>query len=485
MFKSNRVSLIVEIFIFFLLVIFYLQHSLILSTPLKFYSTFIPYRLQTDAFLQGKISLSQQPFGLPWDYAWVGDHGIHEAWGLGVPLLRLPFEWIAKQCGLDPFPDRVVLIIYLFFMIFCLNIALRLLLRNFGILIHSPLAVFIRFYLIGWFLICPPISWLIQNFLAFEEPVFYGCLYSYILLSLLIIHTVRPTKAVFFSLCLLAGLAWLIRPTLVFYGLVTFIFVLIQTFQKRNNISLIVMGILCFSFGFCVDLWFNYLRFGSILEFGYSVTVDNNPIEMYAHKFGFPFSREPFFSSFKELVGALFFNYSWESKTIRYRVHAASSFYNLSHLIVLVVGFISLSFISLNIYIKKRVGLLVSQNIQIVWILLSWGSVCFLTIFFFYLRCSGLEPRYFSEFAVAFNAILIALILMGVSYIKSNWSGKQGKNSLIIFFLFTGILFFFNNGNFFIYKNKNNNSSSTDRKGVVKLVVTFNKEILVRPSVPE
>ncbi len=70
------------------------------------YSSSLQYRLQTEALLRGKLALSENPMDLDHDFAW-SQQGVHQVWGLGVPLWRLPLEAVAKLLGFDAFPDRI------------------------------------------------------------------------------------------------------------------------------------------------------------------------------------------------------------------------------------------------------------------------------------------------------------------------------------------------------------------------------------------
>ena len=254
--KTKYLSLILELILFFSLIVFYSFHSLLISEPLKFYSTSIPHRLQTNALLQGKLSLSPQPFGIPVDFIWAGQHGMHQNWGLGVPLLRLPFEWGARLCSLGLFPDRLIIIFYLVLMLLAINISLKLVFTSVGIPPHSVVGVLIRFYLIAWILFSPPMSSLIQSGLdVYKETILYGCIYSYILLSLLLIYLRRPSDKIFVLLCLASGFAWLIRATLIVYGLVTFIFTVLHAYQTNEG----YVYLLLVSF---VSVWGYLLNYG-------------------------------------------------------------------------------------------------------------------------------------------------------------------------------------------------------------------------------
>ena len=63
------------------------------------YSSSVPYRLQTEALWRGRQALSENPMDL--------DHDLTQVWGLGVSLRILPFEATAKLLGLEDFPDRI------------------------------------------------------------------------------------------------------------------------------------------------------------------------------------------------------------------------------------------------------------------------------------------------------------------------------------------------------------------------------------------
>src|SRR5690242_5644947 len=71
------------------------------------FSPSLAHRLQTEAMLRGALALQATPHGQMADWAW--GNGSQHVWGLGVALLRLPFEAIAKVAGQVGFPDRITL----------------------------------------------------------------------------------------------------------------------------------------------------------------------------------------------------------------------------------------------------------------------------------------------------------------------------------------------------------------------------------------
>src|SRR5881398_3054383 len=74
------------------------------------YSGDFSYRLQTQAFLRGALALQPVPHGLRYDWAW--GHGAQQVWGLGMPLVRLPFEAAARRFGAFGFPDGICFLIF-------------------------------------------------------------------------------------------------------------------------------------------------------------------------------------------------------------------------------------------------------------------------------------------------------------------------------------------------------------------------------------
>ena len=78
----------------------------------KWYSSNWYFHLQTTRLLEGRLAIEPMPENLYHDFSWA--HGVQQHWGLGVPMLRLPFEWLALRLGYRGFPDRLVLLGFLF-----------------------------------------------------------------------------------------------------------------------------------------------------------------------------------------------------------------------------------------------------------------------------------------------------------------------------------------------------------------------------------
>ena len=72
------------------------------------YSQNTHHRTQVDSLLSGSLALSHEPWSLTYDICW-SQGGVHQVWGLGIPLWRVPLEALARVFGAGGFPDRLAL----------------------------------------------------------------------------------------------------------------------------------------------------------------------------------------------------------------------------------------------------------------------------------------------------------------------------------------------------------------------------------------
>src|SRR6266436_7050770 len=90
--------------------IVYACSSLLLSGLIpewgRWYSERPQHREQVDAFLRGSLAVSQSPSALGLGLAW-SEAGVHQVWGLGVPLWHLPFVACSRLFGAADFPDML------------------------------------------------------------------------------------------------------------------------------------------------------------------------------------------------------------------------------------------------------------------------------------------------------------------------------------------------------------------------------------------
>ena len=289
------------------------------------YSSSVPYRMQTEALLRGKLALSENPVDLDHDLAW-SQQGVHQVWSIGVPLWRLPLEVVAKLLGFDAFPDRIAFGLFAALVAF---LALRVWTtawlsnsqqqRPSDLVWRSIVGFGVGFLLLLMF---PPFLNLLQTRGAvWEEAVAYEYLFGVLLLMLLLAFSQRPTARGWYWLCALAGLGGLIRPPLVFYGFSTMAVALWiwigdaktnkeaqerQTKSRRQVGFVALGGVLLFCMGGGLLWGTNRLRFGDGFEFGHKLNMQDMHGSLYSTKFDYPFEEEPWARAAAELLGALF-----------------------------------------------------------------------------------------------------------------------------------------------------------------------------------
>jgi len=442
--RHRVLNLFLEIFVFIVLLCILNEYSNLQLNASKLYSSSIAHRLQTNALLQGKIELSPWPFGCGHDFVWLG-HGVQQNWGMGVPLLRLPFEWLGRLCGLSAFPDRLVLLFYLVLTVIVLNRSLTLIfdrLKDF-----KRMSFVMRWTVIGWILFCPAFGALLWRPLVYDETIFYGCLLSFSLLGLFWRYIVEQDDRIFFWLCLLAGFAWLIRPTLIFYGLTTAALSLTCKFLYKYNLRHMVAGFLIFIAAAAIGLWFNDVRFGSIFDFGYDGSLTGVAGINYVQRFDSPMHHLCFSAAFKELIGALFFHNPWKSEALRWRWYYFPD-YNFSHVFLLGLGAVFLCMRAWQGLVQKTQSLHDPVLARIIDLSLWWGFISCGLFFAFYLRTPALECRYLSEFSPAFCAVGAAVLLEGLS-VQTIYKNKKLAG---IFFAGVAAVCFFNDREFFDFQ---------------------------------
>ena len=383
----------------------------------EWYSPSPHYRHQTDSLLQGRLSLSQSPMDTAHDLTW-SEGGVHQVWGLGVPIWRLPFEAIARVCGFPAFPDRLSLAAAL-----ALWAAIVL-----GLLSparhpsETPETSHGRNSLIvGLILLCPVFVELFNSkFWVYEEAVAYEYLFGTGILVALLRHLRAPTFRGSVFIAVLAGLGPLIRPTLIFYGIGTVAALILVQPKARTLRGIIAVG-LAFAMGPFLVLATNHLRFGHPMEFGHQLNLQHLFGSMYATRFDHPFAKEPLTSSARELIGLLFGTpalndfdlyrqgfFPAQSPTVRWR-NLYLRTYDVSWLVGMVAG---AGFAARSImFLRSSAPSGDRTRHQGVVTAAIWSLCATIPLCGFYLRNEVISSRYLIDFAPAFVAALSALIL--------------------------------------------------------------------------
>jgi len=199
----------------------------------QWYSESEHHRAQVNALLQGRLALSHDPARLDFDLAWA-EGGVHQVWGLGVPLWRLPFELVVRLVGTEGFPDMLAFAAALALAAWALWQALLggLWRRANGDslpeavaaqrLADGDSAAWVAWLIgaSGLALLFPPfLNLLSAQFAIYQEVIAYEYVFGVVLIACLMALVQWPTVGRYWGLCALAGLGGLVRPTLVLHGI--------------------------------------------------------------------------------------------------------------------------------------------------------------------------------------------------------------------------------------------------------------------------
>jgi hypothetical protein len=387
------------------------------------------YRAQVDALLAGRLALTTAPEGLVHDLAWTPT-GVHQVWGLGVPLWQAPFEAVGRAIGIAPFPDRVPLVVWLAVMLLVVTRAFRPHASGarpgdsrwpqLGAVVITALAPVLITVLRG-------------RIGVYEEAAIYAYAAAIILLGGLVALHRTPTPARYLVLVGLAGLTGLIRPTVWFYGLATLVVASAIVWRRLgatgaqpppepaaaqprrrarrgpgHRVRVVALGGALFVAGGGALFATNAARFGRGSEFGHRLNLHSLPGNIVATRFSYPFERAGNFEAAAELVGSLFDRPEQRNKRGFYQVglHRGQSAlprwreyyfttFSWPYLPAILVG------LWLGARAWRRRGDPRARLIA-TWAVLGAGPLCA-----FYLRSPSMASRYQLDLAPAIAALLV------------------------------------------------------------------------------
>lgn len=268
----------------------------------KWYSPQTADMVQTLALMQGHFALSDNPAYIQIDMLW-HNGAVQQVWGLGVPILFLPFYIVANLFGFLTFPDRAIFLILLFSTALLLFYSFRDFFRNASVT-HPQRGALL---LACGFILFPPLYLLIKNnFSVYNETIAFLYICSGLLFALLVRFLNKKDSTTFYLLLFWAGFLPLVRPTGLFYALPAGCIALVIAFRHRWRLSRILLGIGLSLVGIVFLCATNYIRFGGIAEFGHSLNFYSGSEIIELTRFPNDFSRTPFLAKFIETAGILF-----------------------------------------------------------------------------------------------------------------------------------------------------------------------------------
>lgn len=391
------------------------------------YSDHLSYRWQVERLLHGHLGMAPDPSGMAWDLAW-GDGAVQQVWGLGIPFWRLPFEVLATTIGQPAFPDRLEFFIAL--------AGVAYVICRFHFCLSSDICRGPHPYY-NWLGLCPTILFppfialCSSRFLVYEEAVAYAFLMGLLLMTWTAWLWLRPTLKRFYGLALVSGLIMLIRPTFGAYAVASFVLGCIAVWRSSRRVNPLILGAVLFSFGIGLLLAFNRLRFGSCLEFGYSLNVNEISPMVYAQRFGNPYHDVAIGTAAKELFGMLFLTSSFspppdygfdlfplQSHTFRWReVYFSTYDVTIFAMLIIALGWLTWR---LAYRCKQRRFF---DDLNCLEVVAMWSAMAMVPLTAFYLKFPFLSSRYLLDFGPAFSAALWVffglLLRLAASYKES------------------------------------------------------------------
>jgi len=366
------------------------------------YSPNEAHRVQVQAFLLGELSLSRNPFDISHDHTWSAG-GVNQVWGLGVPILQLPFSGSAGLFGFNSFPERVTWLFYYTLFIFLTFLVGQDWIRQES---RGGLAVILTFCLF------PPFIGLVgSRFQIYEEVVAYAYLAGMIQLLGLARLTKQWSHRLWLVCCAISGFGMFIRPTLVAEAFSTLVVGSMVGKQHRAGaVSLAAGWALCGAIGLLLYAA-NYMRFENGFEFGHAINLQGPSLtgSLFSTHFQNSFASCSQLEALKELCGFLFFSVKqngnshydeglfWgQSPLPRWRESYLTA-YDWSYLIFILAS-AALLFYSFHKWKKKepQTGIGFSPWINL------WAALTTFLLVVFYFKAPVIASRYLLDFATPF-----------------------------------------------------------------------------------
>jgi hypothetical protein len=255
--------------------------------------------LQIRAFLHGRTALVLHPSGAAHDYNW-GRGGMHQAWGIGIPILATPLHLIALLFGAPGFPDDIRFLLFYGFTTAILARGLYVVSRE------RPGAIVASAAAAGFVLVYPTFVGLITSrFLVYEQTIGTGALWDVCLLAGILALLDRCTPGRLLALCAAAGFVLVIRPPLGVYGATTVVIALFIAWRAGLSRRALAGGFLAFLGTSAIYCLGNLLRFGAPFDAGYDNSLSGAFVNRLT-RWGLPFAKVPFSVALKEMFATNF-----------------------------------------------------------------------------------------------------------------------------------------------------------------------------------
>lgn len=377
-----------SVFLMFLAFMALVYLCLPVHVPPFAYSTTPSFRLQTEALLQGRLALSDKLDHYIRDWA-LTDNGWYQIWGLGVPLLRLPFDLACKLWGLPGFPD-------LLFAVLAMAVVAAVLfasLRPYFTAQRPLIAVAACFACVLFLIFSPSIMWLILFWDVYHDNILFNTLWNFLIVAAALTPRGRVTAKHWYALSALCAFQIYLRPTGLAYSGVTVAFFGL-VFWRHVAWRHRMVGLAFFAAAQCFLLWLNFVRFGSPFDFGQGMNIPPFVGMGLAQRFGLSLPHGSWPESLAEVSGTAFLGaplgsywtpkVPWQASIYMYR-HIYYTPFSMWDAAALLLA-------------AALLPLQRAREIRAVFICFLGG---FILLMLFYARLEVIASRYFSDLAAS------------------------------------------------------------------------------------
>jgi len=370
------------------------------------YSVEDSYLLQLDSLLKGQLALTPNIAASVVDWAW--GTAFHQIWGLGTPLLLLPFEALYRLFGAPFSPINLVYLIYLFATVTFVVYAIKKgPLRQLGFGQQTGAAALIAAVV---FLNGGHLSLLTSHFSVYHQAIAFGFIAAIALLFLTLRIYDSPSPAWLYGLAFWAGFVVNVRATLAAAGAASALIALPRWWRATAIQKLLC--VLLFAAGPAFLLTTNWLRFWSPFEFGHLLCLSGDTSGFHQMRFDAAMKYATWTQAAGELFGMLFTKstdpFTGEHLLAPFFRNRTLKFWPFN-IFDLVLVLWALAY--LGLYVAKRKIRLAGETSRAAVILTAWSLFVFVSLFAFYSRNHSIFSRYLADFSATIAALEVALVL--------------------------------------------------------------------------
>jgi hypothetical protein len=398
-----------------------------------------PVLLQLRAWFSGRLAPISHPEGGWYDYVW-GRGGLHTNWGLGLPILGVPFHAVARLFGAPGFPDHARFLILYAITMALLTRALHRTARS------EPTALIASAAAAGFVLVFPTFVGLIEaRFLIYEQTIAVGALWNVLLLAGILALLERSTTPRLMAVCAAAAFTTFIRPTLAVYGLTTAALGLFIAHRRGLRLRGLVAGASAGAVVAALYLVGNYVRFGAAFDPGYA-NITSEQVVNRLTRWGVDFTSLPLTVTAKEMFVTLFRLAPVTSQVIAsmpagvprsvapYAVGERwREYYSPTYDLWVLAAWVAAVAIALWRVVRDRGWRRdVDLGAQVPTIVALWAVPPAIVLFVFYAKVGNLVTRYLVDFYPAFAAALLCVGMTVVDGVRKRAPGQVPAAQLAI-----------------------------------------------------